>query len=484
MNLTRKLWIAPLWRQLWTVSAVLISMVSQGMVLGYTTSLLPALQAQDSPIKVDLEMSSWLMASIGISCSFGFIYSSYIMNVYGRRIAYIMDSIPQIVGLILIYYASDFSDLIIGRLLCGATVGATSILGAIIIGEYTSPKYRCMFLNLETTAVFVGTTIVHLLGHYFNWRIIAIINLMPTLASVAITCTWPESPAWLASNKEFGECERNFIWLRGEDVAARNELNELIKSQQVDKANLGFLLQVMEFGMKFTKKELLKPITIFFFAVILLETSGRHVFPAYATEIVNDITGSDKYSMYYTLYLDMIITLSASFSTALIKIMKLRTLLFSTGAASVFVLLIVCTYLFLTSNGIILNIPWIPIVLFGLYLVLINIGCAPIPLTLIGTIFPLAHRGVGTTLAGMFVSLTMVASLKIIPLSLASIKVYGTFTVLALVMVFSLLVLFFILPETKDRTLQEIENYFYDDSFGDDDEYLEEMIDSNKTVIV
>lgn len=42
------------------MSAVLINMFGMGMILGYPSSLLPALNHPDSPFKVDLDSASWL----------------------------------------------------------------------------------------------------------------------------------------------------------------------------------------------------------------------------------------------------------------------------------------------------------------------------------------------------------------------------------------------------------------------------------------
>lgn len=433
--------------------------------MGFTTSLLPAIMAPDSPIRVNLEQASWLTACIGIACAFGFVYSALLTDRFGRRIAFILDSIPEIIGLLLTYYASSYAELMIGRILCGISVGGCSMLGAVVIGEFSSPKYKEMFLNLKTTALYAGSAIAHVLGYYLDWRTISIVCLLPNLISLAIVCTWPESPAWLASKKKFNRCAKNFIWLRGEDEEAGHELDELIKAQKMKKIDSGFRSKVTEFVMKFTKRDFLKPMVIFVFAIILMETSGRHIFPAYATQIVNELTGDDTYSLYYTLCLDLIITVSATFSSALVKIMKIRTVLFTTGTASVVILLSVCLYIFLVSNGSIVNRSWISVGLFGFFFILVNLGCAPIPLTLFGTLFPLAHRGVGTTLAGFMVSICMAVSMKVFPISMQAIKIYGTFTLLAIAMAVTLLVLYFILPETKDRSLQEIEYYFQEGSF-------------------
>ncbi|GBP04927.1 Facilitated trehalose transporter Tret1 [Eumeta japonica] len=59
----------------------------------------------------------------------------------------------------------------------------------------------------------------------------------------------------------------------------------------------------------------------------------------------------------------------------------------------------------------------------------------------------------------LFSTVLMIA-LKMTPILIESIDVHGTFAIFALVMIGSLLYLYFNLPETKDKTLQEIEKYF------------------------
>lgn len=394
----------------------------------------------------------------------GFLVSSIFMDVFGRKLAHGLVIIPGLFGWTLLYFATNVPMLMVGRFLGGFTAGATVSLGAIAIGEYTSPKYRGMFLNLKTAAVCLGGMIVHILGNYFTWRTVALCAIIPHVIAILIILTWPESPSWLAGRQEFERCEAAFYWLRGKDETSYKELEELIQAQmgriKSTPENSTFTEKVIAFFRKFTQKDFLKPCFIILFATILLEMCGRHIFPAYALQIIEEITGSKAQSFYFTLCIDLIIVTSALFSSVLVRMMKRRTLLFSTGFSAFFVLMTVCTYIFLASRDIITKDTTVPIVLFVLYFILANLGCTPIPLALLGELYPLAHRGAGSAVSGVAMSLGVMIGLQLTPHLLVSIKVYGTFAVYGSAMGVSLLVLYFTLPETKDRTLQEIEDYF------------------------
>ncbi|XP_075987391.1 facilitated trehalose transporter Tret1-like [Anticarsia gemmatalis] len=455
--------MTPLFKQIWTMSAVLISQFCMGLVLGYPSSLLPALHHPDSPIKANLHMSSWLGSIVGVACIPSFLISSVFMSIYGRRITEGFLILPGIAGWLTIYFANDIQTLIVGRFLCGLT-GAASSLGAIVIGEYTSPKYRGVFLYLKNASVCLGAMFIHIISRYIHWRNIALVSLIPLFVALVIVFTWPESPAWLASQHQYEKSEESFYWLRGHSEASQRELEETISAQKArlsaskKKSNCQNLTG---FFRKFTQKDFLKPMLIILLAAIILEMSGRHVFPAYALLIMAEISGESYQSFYYALGIDLIITTSAIFASALGKVVKRRTLLFATGFAAVVVLTLVCLYLFLAAKNIIPDDkPWIPFSLLIIYFVLANLGCAPVPLALVGEVFPLAHRGIGAALSGVWISICLVGGLQSTPYLINSINVYGCFAVYGCILGITLFILYFILPETKDKTLQEIENYF------------------------
>lgn len=402
-------------------------------------------------------------SSAGASGIPGFLVSAILMDLFGRRIAHALVVVPGAIGWVLIYLSSDVSTILAGRILGGFTGGATVSLGAIAIGEYTSPKYRGMFLNLKTVAVSLGGMIVHILAHYFAWRTIALVSIVPYIVAIIIIMTWRESPAWLASKQRFKECEESFFYLRGKNDKTYQELEDLISAQSersLSRKDLRFSDKALDIVKKFTRPDFLKPLCICFMGAVLLESSGRHIFPAYALLIIGEITGDSENSFFYTLCLDLIIVASALSSSALIRCTKRRTLLFSTGFASCVVLLSCCAYLFLASRGVISQSRVVPIALFVLFFVLANLGCTPIPLALLGEVYPLAHRAVGSATTGIAMSLVLMLGLQSTPLLLENLKIYGAFAVYGGITAFTLLVLFFILPETKDKTLQEIENYF------------------------
>ncbi|KAL4712429.1 hypothetical protein ACJJTC_007445 [Scirpophaga incertulas] len=473
---------SPLFRQAWTVSGVLLGITTGGFHLGFTSSLLPALKQPDSPIQIDLTTASWLVSSIGPSTLIGFFISSFLMTWTGRRNVFILISVPATLSWLLIYLAPNVAMLIAGRICGGIAMGGTVILGAVMIGEYTSPKYRGMFLNFKTTAICLGSMIVHILDYYFHWKTIALVGFIVQLTSVSIAFRIPDSPHWLASKGKYQKSKEVFHWLRGEDEQAKYEISELIKGQQeIPMVKQQSILMVIKgFFKKFRQADFVKPTIVILFSFILLESTGRHFFPAYASQIMEKITGSKGNTSFYTLGMDITITSSTLVSCFLVRLMKRRTLLFTTGFAAVILSFAASISVYMISNGYLsLNLWPISVSLFVLYFVIVNLGCTPIPLALLGEVYPLEHRAAGSSAAGVVMSGALWLTMKSFPYIFEKTHIYGTFGIFGMIELVMLIILYFILPETKDKTLEEIQTYFNVGSF----KKVESKLDESKVMI-
>ncbi|KAG6448269.1 hypothetical protein O3G_MSEX005399 [Manduca sexta] len=437
--------------QTWTSSGVLISVVCQGMMMGYTTRLLPEPGSDSNTYQQDVY---WIASSPSVALILGILLSSILMEVLGRKFAYVILMIPGSFSLLQIYTASNGSSILAGKMLSAVSIGGVVTLAAVVIGEYSSPEQRGMFLHLKTAAFALGNTMSRILSDYYEWKTIALVILIPNLISTLIVSSWLESPYWLAMKGKLDTSERNFYTLRGRNYNTKAEFEELIRAQS--KVSLKPRASYVEIFRKLIKRSFLRPVFIIFMCSMLLEISGRHIIPIYASKIIREL-GEDKSNPSLNLRIDIIITISAIISAILIKIMKTRTLLFSTGTASLLTLFSANTYLFLSSNNFISNHSWLPTSMFTLYLILVNLGCTIIPMALLGEIFPLAHKGTGLFVSGILSCICFEGTVRIFPYLLAGLKIYTTFAIIGMVKTVILMILYFVLPETKNKTLQEIE---------------------------
>lgn len=409
---------------------------------------------------------------------------SFFMERFGRRWVHAGANLMDAISWLLQYWATDLHTFLFARLLAGVSVASSHSSGSVIFAEYTDPEYRGIFLNVKTVAMFFGYMITHIMAHYINFRTIALMGAIPCALGFLCNLTWPESPSWLLKKNRFEECEEVFYWLRGRGDKAVKELEAMVRAQKVRMSSrqprLTFCQKTRSFFDKFKRRSLLMPLSIVLCVMILKEASGKHFFATYALDIISQATNDKSNHFFYIILIDVISLMSTAISCILIKYMGRRKLFMLSGVPSIAVLIILSSLLFMISKGIlIIEVPWLIPSLLCAFFITANLGCTTLPLVIFGEIFPLPYREIGIGVGGCSMSVTFFSSLYVMPYMLTYLELYGTFTILASIIAVGLLYLYFTLPETRNKTLQEIEDYFDHGRFLEDDdvEVTERMLD-------
>lgn len=168
----------------------------------------------------------------------------------------------------------------------------------------------------------------------------------------------------------------------------------------------------------------------------------------------------DKTSaMFFTLGADLLTIIALSSSTLVIRYFNRRTLIFTFGTFTVILMLLISLLVYLNT---IFKFPteilWLTALIIILLCFVVNVGVVPVSFALIGEIFPLEHKGLGVFTSGIVFTSFFTLSLKLTSVLLLQTGLYGTYTIYAVCLALCLVMLYKILPETKDKTLQEIED--------------------------
>ncbi|RYQ89405.1 uncharacterized protein LOC110266794 [Arachis ipaensis] len=88
--------------------------------------------------------------------------------------------------------------LYIGRLLVGCGMGLLSFVVPVYVAEVTPKNLRGGFTTVHQLMICCGVSLTYLIGAFLNWRILALIGIIPCSAQVLSLPFIPESPRWLA----------------------------------------------------------------------------------------------------------------------------------------------------------------------------------------------------------------------------------------------------------------------------------------------
>lgn len=437
----------------------LLATVAAGMTSGYSAILLPQLQSNESTIPITLDEASWIASMAALPMSIGCILGGISMEKYGRRVAHILLCFPLTFGFVALAMATNIYWLLVGRFLTGLSVGLLGPPASVYIGETSDPKYRGFLLAAISTAISLGILITHILGTFLHWKTTAIVcSFFPLLCFVLIAFV-PESPSWLLSHDREEEAEISFRWLRGFDEAANDELQGMLARHKAVGHKSMYSIENLKINI--VKPEFVKPMLIILAFFFIMQFSGVNAVAFYCVNIMRDTIG-DGFNVYMAMIMVDIVRLVMSVvACIMLRIHGRRPLAIFSGVGTSLSLMGLSLVLYMSSYMPELKqYSWIPLIFLLSYICLISIGIFPLPWCLTGELFPIATRGLGSGITSGFNFILFFVVVKTGPQLFAMYGSEGTFALYGLIVLIGTVLLYFILPETKNRTLQDIEDQF------------------------
>jgi facilitated trehalose transporter len=443
-------------------------------------------------------------SAVGVMGIVGNFISPILMTKFGRQKAHLITTAPALLGWLIFIFGNSVPLFLIARLLHGLALGLRTPLAAILVAEYTDPKYRGAFLGTFAISLGLGIFLSHVWGAHLTWKVTAGVCALFPLISMVIISLSPESPGWLISKGKFEEAKKAFKWVRGEGTEQHEELDAMINSQKEElrmetpkkdvktfscdsmfRATVNTIKEVLRI---FKKKEFYKPAIIAISMLIVFEFGGAHMFAAYGNIILQAVLNKSEpkdVAWQFTL-IDLLRTVCAFLAIFLLKYFKRRTILFTSGVLTVLSLSSISVFIYLREAEIFTS-PWlldtVPMALMVVYTLVFCLGLVPLNWVICGEVFPLAYRSLGSTLSTSFLTPAFVVSMKTAPHLYSSVGVQGAFLVYSATLTVFLLVIYVLLPETKDRTLQDIEDSFKNKKKADREVQMT-LIDKDDIVIV
>ncbi|XP_023941484.2 facilitated trehalose transporter Tret1-like [Bicyclus anynana] len=447
------------WRQSIVLTADCLHSIGTGFMMSYPAVLQPAiLTVNSTDVRATANEASWIAASHGLAGMLGFLMVPYLMQTLGRKTVHIGLNVFAGIGFLIFALAQSVPVLYVARVTQGLTLCGVYVT-PIMLGEYSHPKRRGYFITLKKCSVAVGSLMCHSMALCWTWRQIAVFAIVPHIASTIITLMWPESPAFLALNGRYDECGKSHTWLHGDSPKNKKELEELIATQMERREKVKNRRNLESVMRKMLRKDFLKPFIIASLLTMLVDACGRYYMLAYVVEILSEVTGDKAIAAYCTMGADTLTIIALLVSCYVIRCCKRRNLLFTAGTTCVCLMFLTSIIVMLKTRHILgVSANWVTPMIILLNVFIVNVGVIPVCFAIIGEIFPLEHKGTGSCATGIVFTLLYALVMKFTPLMMEKTGVEGTFGIFGLFVLVGLVILYFILNETKDKTLQEIEN--------------------------
>lgn len=386
--------------------------------------------------------------------AFGCILGGFLMENFGRKTTQILTTIPSLIGWLLISFSNNIWTILAGRFLTGLCGGLLGPSTGVYISETSEPKYRGFLLAAISLAMAWGLFLVHFLGTFLDWKITSGISCVLPIFSLVVLVLVPESPSWLAKKGKSEEAEKAFFWCRGKSEEAKKEITEMLQRQKN---------QSEDTKTKLFTREFLKPLIVIVVFIVTNQWAGVNALTFYTVSIMRKTLGQGLDEYLAMLIVDLIRVIMSVVTCVIMKKIGRRPLALLSGVGTFSSLFLLSGYTFTSKFFPTLVDSWysiIPMASLVAYITFITIGFVPLPWAMMGEIFPLVHRNIGSSISSFMAFAAFFSVVKTSPEMFDTLGTDGTFFIYGMVAFWGTIFNWFFLPETKDKTLNEIEDEF------------------------
>lgn len=435
--------------------------INTGMAFGFSAIALPQLESLNSTITISKVQSSWVASMSSIGTPIGCVLTGYMMDSLGRKKSLIITEIPALIGWILISFATNVEMLYIGRFLVGLGSGMVGAPARVYTSEVTQPHLRGMLTALSSVGVSTGVLLEYILGSIATWNIVAALSAIIPFAALFLMFIYPESPSYLISRSRPDDAKKALKQFRSSNYNLDKEMNGLIKFSQ--KNNIKHLSGPREIIKAILQPNALKPFCVLFFYFLIYQWSGTNALTFYAVQIFNK-SGVTINSYLITVVLGVVRLLSTIMACVLCRKCGRRPLTMISSIGCGISMIGFSGYLWYYQywklNNIEPSFTWMPVLFIFSYTIACTIGFLVIPWVMIGEVYPVQVRGIMGGLTTFSAHSFVFSVVKSFPFLIDTITMHGTFLMFGCISLFGTIYFYTFLPETKNKTLQEIEDYF------------------------
>jgi SP family arabinose:H+ symporter-like MFS transporter len=451
-----------------SIGTILIIALS-GLLLGFDGSLFTGavVFVKDQFALTDLELG-WTVSSHTLSATLAIFLAGPLADRIGRRTVLRIATLMFAVSAIAAALANGYAMLIVARLLSGVGVGAVFVAAPMYIAEISPPALRGRMVTINQLFLVFGIFMASLNNLAIlrledlplawlqgltlaesHWRWMLGIGVVPAVLYLFALLWVPESPRWHAMHGRVEAARRILVRAHG-DVLAQRELAEV-------RASLAHEPRTRDAGLReLWVPELRGVLFIGLVVGVLQQATGINAVLGYAPMIfarAGTHVGMDT-PFVQTALITLVNVVATVIALLLIDRVGRRPLLIF-GTAGIAICQFVAAWGFGSSQDE-LHSAWVLVGLLG-FVACFALSLGPIMWVLLSEIFPNRVRALAISCVGLVNSTVCFLAQLVFPWQMENLGGAKTFLIYGLFSVLGAVVLVRILPETRGRSLEELE---------------------------
>jgi MFS transporter, SP family, galactose:H+ symporter len=422
-----------------------------GMLFGYDTGVISgAILFIRDAFSLSSTAQEIVVSAVLVGAVIGASISGILADKYGRRIMVIAAAVVFGIGAIFTALTPEVYTLIVGRIVVGIAIGIASFIAPLYIAEVAPVSIRGALVSLNQLAITVGIVISYLVDFALapsgGWRWMLGLAVVPSLILGIGMYLMPSSPRWLYSKGRIDKARSVLERIRMTKNVSEEmkEIRESLVCEQECKWSEildPVVRPALIIGIGLAAFQQLTGInTVIYYAPTILEFAGFQ---------------SAAVSILATAGIGMINVIMTIVAISLIDRVGRRPLLLIGLIGMVISLGMLGTAFILP--GLSSSLGLLAVISLMLYVGSFAIGLGPVFWLMISEIYPLRIRGRAMSTAtivnwgtNLVVAITFLSLIQLIGTP-------GTFWLYSIIGIAAWIFVYFLVPETKGKSLEEIE---------------------------
>lgn len=435
-----------------------------GLLFGYDTAVISgAIGLLQFHFELTPAATGWAASSALVGCMIGVAIAGLLSDRFGRKKTLVLAGIFFFISAFGTALPETFNQFIVFRILGGIGVGAASIAAPMYIAEISPAPIRGKMVTINQVAIIFGMFVVYFVNYFIaslgditwnettGWRWMFASEALPAALMLFTMLFVPETPRWLTQQRRTDE--------------ATNILTRIVGAREASEQIRG-IREIITLEESVSVRELFEPglrrvLFIGIILAILQQVTGINVFLYYAPEIFRGLGATIDASLLQTVVVGGVNLSFTVLAVVLIDKAGRKPMLIA-GAAGMGISL---TALGFASYIEVID-SWALIFILG-YIACFALSMGPVTWVVLSEIFPNRLRGRAMGIAAFFLWIANFTVSQTFPMLsehpwLAE-RFNQAFPFWLYAMMCGITILFirFFIPETKGKTLEEIEKMWY-----------------------
>ncbi|MBN2411774.1 sugar porter family MFS transporter [candidate division KSB1 bacterium] len=422
-----------------------------GLLFGFDTAIIAgAMRYFRDEFSINALQEGWAVSSALIGCIGGAAVAGTVSDRIGRKRLLIISAILFALSAVGSALPRSVNEFMIARFIGGIGVGSAAMLSPLYISEISPARIRGSLVSLNQMAIVTGMLLAYFINWLLagtgpaNWRWMFGTETLPAVLFLIFMFIVPESPRWLVKQDRTGEALDILTRINSAEKA-KGEINEI---RETLARETGSVKQLFQPGLRIA-------LVIGVVLAILQQVTGINAVMYYAPRIFESVGFERSSAILQSViigFVNMLLTLVAILVVD--KLGRKPLLLTASAGMGISFVLTAIAFEFQFFSG-----TWILIFIL-LYIAFFALAMGPVIWVVLAEIFPTRIRGRAMSISTVFLWIACFAVSLTFPVLADKFSEALNFIIYAFMCFVTFIFVWLVLPETKGKSLEEIEKYW------------------------